>query len=180
MRVSLSMIPAGPKIASYAPISVGARGNQVFGMPASTSTAPTIRCEPVITNQGHRTRAAAGRHAMAHGPAVAPPPPRRCCSSIGMHAGDKRHAGQHCSVRSGRLPPTTRTTSARMPPVYTAYAAAAFFAARAASRRPVPHVVRFFFFRSFHCLRDRVFFVPSPMRIKRYRGSNFFRSSAES
>lgn len=62
-------------------------------------------------------------------------------------------------------------------PDYEAYEAAAFFAARAASRRPVPHVSRFFFLRSFHALRERVFLVAASMRISRYRGSSLTMSS---
>ena len=58
------------------------------------------------------------------------------------------------------------------------HAAAAFFAMRAASRRPVPQVTRFFFFSSFHCLRERVFLAPPRSdEISRWRGSTFLASA---
>lgn len=74
-------------------------------------------------------------------------------------------APQHSRLPSERTAGPCNATAIAAS-AHNAYAAAAFLAMRAASRRPTPQVSRFFFFRSFHILRERVFFVPRLMRSK--------------
>jgi len=96
------------------------------------------------------------------------------------HSGTRTQRGGDARRRRQRRAAASRRARRRRPRHDDgAHEAAAFLAARAAARLPVPHVVRFFFFRSFHCLRVRVFLVASPTRMSRYRGSNFFMSSTE-